>query len=256
MPRRPQAPDLVPARRRALSPKWIIGGVAVIVLLIVGGTRIYIVFFNGNQPAKLALSTSAASSPATATATTTAAASAAGATGDVSGQWTVGANSVVGYRVKEILFGQSTSAVGRTSDVTGELTVAGTSVTSAKFTADMTTVKSDKSQRDGQFRGRIMDVASNPTATFVETAPIAVPAAALTGAQFTSKATGDLTLHGKTKSVTFDLSGKKSGDVFEVTAQIPIHFADFGIPNPTAGPATVGDDGTLEVLLKLTHKVG
>jgi len=31
-------------------------------------------------------------------------------------------------------------------------------------------------------------------------------------------------------------------------------FADYEIPNPTGGPAKVGDEGTLEILLKLLPK--
>ena len=132
--------------------------------------------------------------------------------------------------------------------------MAGDAVTAGKFTADMTTVKSDKSQRDGQFRNRIMDTATHPTATFAISAPIPVPADAVAGKQFTNKATGDLTLRGKTNAVTFDLTGQKSAASFDITAQIPIVFADFDIPNPSGGPAEVGDEGTLEILLRLTPK--
>lgn len=69
------------------------------------------------------------------------------------------AGSQVGYRVREVLFGQGAEAVGRTQDVTGTITISGSSVTAGSFTADLTTVKSDKSRRDAQFQGRIMDTA-------------------------------------------------------------------------------------------------
>ncbi len=36
--------------------------------------------------------------------------------------------SVVGYRVKEVLFGQDNIAVGRTSTITGQLKINGTTV--------------------------------------------------------------------------------------------------------------------------------
>lgn len=215
-----------------------IGGVALLVLILVGGPWIYVTFLNDDQPAKPSLPTVAAMASST-------------TAGSLNGSWSVGTDSFVGYRVKETLFGQSSDGVGRTSDVTGDLTVVGNVLTAAKFTADMTTVKSDKSQPDGQFRGRIMDTGSHPTATFVSTAPLAVPAEALAGRRFTSKASGDLTLRGKTKSVMFQIEGQKSGAGFDVTPQIPIACADFDIDNPSGGPATVGDKGTLEILLKL-----
>lgn len=68
-------------------------------------------------------------------------------------------------RAAQPAVGQSTEGVGRTNDVTGDLSVAADSVTKAEFVADLTTVKSDKSQRDGQFRGRIMDTDTHPKAT-------------------------------------------------------------------------------------------
>lgn len=242
-----------------------------VLLVVVGIPLFYTQVLNDDQPDALSLPAASAavtSSPANASsspaavavsesapgAADSAAASAPAAVGSLDGAWSVGPESIVGYRVKETIFGQATEGVGRTSDVTGGLTVVGAAVTAGKFTADMTTVASDKTQRDGQFRGRIMDTDTHPTATFVTTAPIAVPTEAGTGGQFTSKATGDLTLRGKTNSVTFDITGQKSANGFDITAQIPIVFADFDVPNPTGGPAKVGDEGTLEILLKLVPK--
>ena len=62
--------------------------------------------------------------------------------------------------------------MGRTSDVTGQLLVSGTTIESATFDVDLTTVTSDESRRDNQFRTRIMDTATHPTATFELTEPI------------------------------------------------------------------------------------
>ena len=42
----------------------------------------------------------------------------------------------------------------------------------ASFSVPMDTIHSDKSQRDAQFDGRIMDVAQYPTGTFTLTSPI------------------------------------------------------------------------------------
>ncbi|MEP7053808.1 MAG: YceI family protein [Actinomycetota bacterium] len=236
-----QQPDRAPRRLRDLSSKRVIGGVAALVVVLVGAPWFYIHVVEGKAPAKLTLDT-ATSSAAPARA------------GSLNGTWAVAAESVAGYRVKETLFGQKADAVGRTNDVTGDVTVEGNTVTGAKFEVDMTTVKSDRNQRDNQFQGRIMDTSSFPKATFTSTDPIGVPAEAVAGKQFTAKATGDLTLHGKTKSVAFTVTGQKSAAGFDVTAQIPIVFADFGIDNPSFGPAQTGDDGVLEVLLKLAPK--
>ena len=78
----------------------------------------------------------------------------------------------VGYRVVEVLFGQDTEGVGRTTAVTGSLTLDGSAITTAEFTVDMTTLKSDEDNRDRKFQGEIMETSTFPTATFTITQPI------------------------------------------------------------------------------------
>jgi hypothetical protein len=39
--------------------------------------------------------------------------------------------------------------------------------------------------------------------------------------------------------------------VIQVSGSVPITFADYSIDNPSGGPASVGDSGTLEFLLVL-----
>ena len=120
----------------------------------------------------------------------------------------VGPGSAVGYRVVEVLFGQDTEGVGRTDQISGQFTIAGDQVTDASFEVDMQTVASDESRRDSQFNGRLMDTATFPTATFVLTAPIELGAVPADGTPVTATATGDLTLRGVTKPVTFDVQAQ------------------------------------------------
>jgi polyisoprenoid-binding protein YceI len=114
-------------------------------------------------------------------------------------------------------------------------------------------VKSDRSIRDGQFQGRIMDTAQFPTATFELTSPIDLGAIPANGVQVTPKATGKLVLHGTTQTVTFTVTAKRSGNTIQILGSIPVTFADYGISNPSGGPASVGDNGTLEFLLVLAN---
>lgn len=261
--------------------KWLIVAVVAAVVVFVGGPFVYINFIQEDAPPALSFddvasssastaagatttvaaagatttaaatpdSTSATSAAAGAT-TTTAAAAAPSASGDgIDGTWKAASSSIVGYRVKEVLFGQSTEAVGRTSTLTGSLTVAGTTVSAAEFTVDMTTVKSDQSRRDSAFKGRIMDVATHPTATFKLTAPIELGKVPADKEEVNAKATGELTLKGKTNSVTFDLVARRNGANVEVNGTIPITFADYGIDNPSVAGITTEDNGKLEFLL-------
>jgi polyisoprenoid-binding protein YceI len=228
--------------------RWLIGAVAAIVVVTVGGPFAYIHFIEGKAPAPLALSTTATTATTTATAAT-----ASGGAAVLDGVWKVTTGSQAGYRIKETLFGQSNTAVGRTSAVTGTITLNGTTVSAGAFSVDMTKVSSDRSQRDGQFQGRIMDTATYPTATLTLTKPILLSTLPADGVQVTATATGNLMMHGTTKSVTFQVIARRSGTTIGVSGSIPITFADFQISNPSGGPATTEDHGTLEFLLQFTH---
>ncbi|HEX2822885.1 MAG TPA: YceI family protein [Streptosporangiaceae bacterium] len=234
--------------------RWLIAGIIVVVVLAVGGPFLYIHFFNGSTPAALTLPT-ASSSASTSSSPGGAATASTAASGSLAGTYSVGSGSAVGYRVNEVLVGQSTTAVGRTSSVTGHLTIAGTTATAATFSVPMDTVLSDKSQRNAQFDGRIMDVAQYPTGTFTLTHPIDLAPLPATGVIKSYTATGKLTLHGATRTVTFTLTAERStakdgGTQIEVAGDIPVLFSDYNIQNPSVGGfVTTQDHGLLEFLL-------
>jgi polyisoprenoid-binding protein YceI len=230
--------------------RWLIGAIAAVAVLAAAGPFIYIHFFN-SAPAALSLSpgssaaASSSASPSGGAATATTAAS-----GSVAGTWAVGSGSVVGYRVNEVLLGQNATAVGRTSSVTGHLTIGGSTATAASFSVPMDTIHSDKSQRDAQFDGRIMDVAQYPTGTFTLTSPIDLAPLPAAGVVKSYTAHGKLTLHGTTRAVTFTLTAERKGSQIEVAGDIPVLFSDYNIQNPSfAGFVTTQDHGLLEFLL-------
>ena len=65
---------------------------------------------------------------------------------------------------------------------------------------------------------------------------------------------GNLTLRGVTKSVTFELTASRKGsDTIAVQGDIPITWSEWGIPEPSFGPAQVASDGEIEFLLVLTR---
>jgi polyisoprenoid-binding protein YceI len=229
--------------------RWLLGGAVVVAALALAAPFAYIHLFSGSTPAALSLSPSAAASSGGTPAGSASANPAAGA--GVSGSWTVGPGSVAGYRVNEVLLGQNTTAVGRTSSVTGHLTLAGSTATAASFAVPMATVHSDKSQRDAQFDGRIMDVARYPTGTFTLTSPISLAPLPATGTVRGYTAHGKLTLHGVTREVTFTLTAERTASgTLKVAGDIPVLFSDYNIANPSfAGFVTTQDHGLLEFLL-------
>jgi polyisoprenoid-binding protein YceI len=230
---------------------YFIGIPVLIFLVVVVAPYVYIHFIEGPAPKKLTLSDPKSSSSTT---TGSGSDSSAASSDSVDGTWTVTKDgTIVGYRVGEVLFGQNATAVGRTDAVTGDLTINGTTATAGSFTADLTKVSSDQDNRDRQFQGRIMDTATYPTATFKLTEPVDLANIPQNLVKITEKATGDLTLRGKTRSVTFDVVARRNGDKIEVNGTIPITFADWGIPNPSFGPASTEDHGVLEFILVFDH---
>lgn len=257
--------------------------VAVVVVLVVGVPYLYIHVIEGTPPAPLSLAGAAAATgtgtgsdaaddgdrsvtdPAAANATATgsqAAGSASTATpanttepdaaGSLDGTWTIAAGSQAGYRVAETLAGQQTTAVGRTDQVSGSITVAGDAITVGTITVQVASIASDSSQRNAQFTGRIMDTDQYPTATFTVTTPI--PLGDITSAGEKISATGNLTLHGTTKTVTFPLTVQHTDTGLAATGTIDIAYADYGIDNPSIGGfVSVGDSGTIEFLLHTTR---
>jgi polyisoprenoid-binding protein YceI len=167
----------------------------------------------------------------------------------VDGTWTVTDESEFGYRVEEVLFGVNATAAGRGNGITGSMTIAGTTVTEASFTVDVGSITSDESRRDNQFRGRIMSVDQFPEATFTLTAPIDFGTLPVPAEQLTATATGDLTLRGVTRPVTFDVTAESGAGRIGVLGTIPVQFADYDIPNPSTGGITTEDNGLLEFIL-------
>ncbi len=269
----------VPADRSNTRPpflrnRWLaIGLGAFVVALLAGGAMGFsYLFLRDPAPAAVGLpnasptptATSASSEASTDPATSPAATSSSSTTGiGLDGTWTIDpsvgsfsdfSGSFVGYRVDEELatVGAAT-AVGRTPDVTGSLTLAGSQIIAVEMSADLSTLQSDKSQRDGQLRRQALETGQFPTATFKLTQPIDLGAVPTDGVVIKATATGDLTIHGVTKSVEIPVEALLSGDVVTVTGSIEILFADYSISRPTSfAVLSIADHGTMEFQLQFT----
>ena len=223
----------------------VLGLVAVVVVVAVGAVAVPWIYINlVKQDAPEALTLDSAVS------TTVAPEVAASA---LDGQWPVVNESVVGYRVQEVIVGQSTEGVGRTSAVEGSLTIVSDEVTSAKFTVDMTSLKSDSTRRDRQVNTRILDTSAFPTATFALKKPIKLTPEAIAGGVLSVKTTGTLTLRGVTRDIDFTLNARLVENVIEVNGSILLVFADWSIPDPSISAIVVEDRGQLEFLIRFSR---
>jgi polyisoprenoid-binding protein YceI len=248
----PSAEHQAPRRNKL----WIAVGVAV-ALAVAAFAAVYLIFFTDDSPPPLGLSTpttaGAASAGQQGPATTTGGAAGPAA---LEGTWTVGANSVAGYRVREKLarLPAQSDAVGRTNAITGSFNVTrqGDEIMvapGARFEVDVTKLASDESQRDNRIRSMGLESNRFPTATFVSASPIQLPATAAS-APTKVDVVGDLTIHGVTKRVTLPVDAQFNGGRIEVAGSHTFPFSDFGMTPPNIGGfVTVDNAATLEFRL-------
>jgi polyisoprenoid-binding protein YceI len=145
---------------------------------------------------------------------------------------------------------------GRFGGIAGTVTLDEKDLTKSTVSAtiDTTTVDTGVAARDGHLKSPdFFDVAKYPTMTFV--------GKKLTEEGGEGKLTGDLTLHGVTKSVTLDLEGpskEQIGPKGEIrrafSATTSIHRQDFGLAwggTLKSGDAMVGDEVKVELDIEI-----
>lgn len=114
---------------------------------------------------------------------------------------------------------------------------------SVSVLVDIASLRSDDEKLTGHLKSPdLLDVSKFPQATFDSTS---IKAGGDKGASHTI--TGNLQLHGVTKSISFPANVKTSADAVEVDAEFAINRKDFGIVYPGMPDDLIKDD----VLLKL-----
>ena len=170
------------------------------------------------------------------------------------GAYTVqrGTDTFLGYRAREVVFGRSQTPTGRTPGVDGTLTVSGTTISDVGITADLTGLSTGEERRDARAQ-TALGTSEHPDATFELTEPITVGSEPVAGTKVSADATGDLTINGITKRVTFTLDALWNGATIQVAASPDIAFSDFGVDVGGFAPiATVEDAGQLDIQLTFT----
>ena len=183
----------------------------------------------------------------------------------VSGIWTVdtatgtfdyesASGSFAGFRIEEELAGLgSTTAVGRTGDIEGSITIEGTTVTAASFAIDTSTITTNDVRRDDNVWDAL-DVRDFPTANFVLVAPIDLGSAAASGEPVAVIASGELTIHGVTQPVEFELEAQVAGETIVVVGSTEIVFSDYDVAVPSSRIVlSVDNFGIVEFQLLLTR---
>jgi polyisoprenoid-binding protein YceI len=152
------------------------------------------------------------------------------------------------YHAQEQLAGRDlpSEAVGTTSDVSGSIVFGpdgSIAVDQSRIQVDLSSLTSDQSRRDSYIQRTTLQTSDFPTATFVPRDAAGLPSPLPTAGQATFQLSGDLTVHGVTKPVTWQVTAQFDGSAVNGSATTNVNISDFGMTPPKAGPVLSLQDG-------------
>ncbi len=143
------------------------------------------------------------------------------------------------YRVREQFVGVNlpNDAVGTTSAVTGAIVLDATGAVVAgasTFVVDLRGLKSDSENRDRIVQGRILETEQFPTLELAVTALRGLAWPLPASGDLTFELVTDMTVHGVTKSRTWQVTATPRAGGLAGRASTSFTFGDFGMPVPTS----------------------
>jgi len=165
------------------------------------------------------------------------------------------------YRVREQLAGFDfpNDAVGSTRRVSGALVLAedGSIVPGeSSFRVDLTTLVTDNEMRDNYVRRRTLEVEQYPEAVFVPKRFIGLPSPLPSTGSAEFELEGDLTVHGATRSVRWEVTAQMGPSSVSGSATTTFPFEWFGISIPrVARVLSVDNSIRLEVDFRMVPQV-
>jgi polyisoprenoid-binding protein YceI len=241
--RGPEIPAGGSPRKRRGRVKVLIAGAAVLAVAAIAVT--WALFFTPDSPAELGLTTQTSVTPSVVP----------------TGVWSVGQGSLAGYRVREKLLRlpASNDAVGRTSAITGAFQLSRDRDVlrvekGMRIDVDVSKLKSDEDRRDDHMRTMAIETDLFPTASFVTTSDIVLPADLTAGGRVAVTVAGDLTIHGVTRPVSIPLRAQHAGGRIEVVGSLSFPWAYFDMKQPNLSYVTVEADPTLEWQVFFHHE--
>ncbi|MBE0411036.1 MAG: YceI family protein [Anaerolineales bacterium] len=157
------------------------------------------------------------------------------------------------YRVQEQLAGFSlpNDAVGRTQAISGMVVIdmdGSIDPSQSVFEVDLSTLTSDRSQRDNYLRNNTLRTNQFPMTVFVPGNVSGLPEPLPQSGEISFNLIGDLTILDVTKPVEWEVVGDLQGDVFSGSATTSFTFDYFELVQPrVASVLSIEDDIGLEV---------
>ena len=165
------------------------------------------------------------------------------------------------YRVQEQLAGINfpSEAVGTTQAVTGTFVLGPGGAVDAKqskLTVDLRTLKSDQEKRDGYLQNATLETNKFPFVEFVPRRVVGLPARLTASNQAGFQLVGDMTVHGVTNEVTWNVVATFADDAVAGRAVTTVTFDHFKLTKPTlARLLSVDDKIQLEIEFKSKRSV-
>jgi polyisoprenoid-binding protein YceI len=243
-------------RRENRKRMALIAGLSGVVVIVLAFLLVYFVVFPTSSPKPFKLSNGEAQGPTISTGTQASTDTGASAAGG--GQWRVASGSQAGYRVREKLafLPAESDAVGRTSQITGAASLAeskaAVTISAASFDVAVNTLKSDRSMRDEKIHEIGLESSRYPTATFVLSKQLTLPAGARAGHVVSAAVTGVFDIHGTSQRETLPVEFSLSGSTLQVAGSLTFPWSEFGMTAPSIGGfVSVTGKATMEFELRL-----
>ena len=169
----------------------------------------------------------------------------------------VAGETVARFVIDEVLSGNPKTVIGETGGVSGSIMLdlnAPAEAMVGPVEVDLSGLETDNGFRTRALHEAILqtDKAENAVATFTATQIEGLPETVTPGTAYPLQITGDLTIKGTTRQVTFDaIVTPVSADRIEGTATLSVPYSDFGVDIPFLPPqvASVEDLVRLEIAL-------
>jgi polyisoprenoid-binding protein YceI len=167
-------------------------------------------------------------------------------------------DSTAEFRINEDLRGEPKLVIGTTNQIAGEVVMKESGdnfvITVGEVKVNARTLKTDSEQRNGALARAILksEDAENEFITFKPKNQITVPSASI-ASNFNFTLTGELTIRGVTKTVSFSGTGKIANEAFSGTAQTTLNYTDYGISIPSV-PFVANVDKTTTLVVKFVAK--
>jgi polyisoprenoid-binding protein YceI len=138
-------------------------------------------------------------------------------------------------RERLMIMDSPNDAIGVTQAISGGITLAPDGkidAANSRIIVDLSTLTSDKENRDTWIKSHTLRTDSFPNAVFVPRELLGIGATLPATGTVAGKLVGEMTLHGVTRPVTWDVTLNAHGDDYVGTATTHVKFEDFGMDQP------------------------